>query len=376
MKKILILYSTGGMGHKKAAAALFESFKKHADKVVVKNIDTLDFGNAFYKFLYMNCYVFLMTKGKRLWGFLYYLTDIGIIDKIMKKVREVLDIKSMKGLEALLIKENPDAIVSTHFVLSAIAKVVKQRVNHRVKQYVVITDYGPHGFWIADDIDKYFVGSRSMVPDMLKRGIPENKISVTGIPVVEDFKQTFNIPELRKKYSLVDERKTIFMLSGGFGVGPMEEMLKTLDKCKTDIQVITVCGHNEELYKNIDAMKETLNYPITLLGFSDKVPELMAVADLMITKAGGISVTEALVMKLPMILYASIPGQETWNEQMLTGAHAAMKADSVEKLSELSDRALLSVDVYESLKAGIETVRHDDSAEEIVETILSELEED
>jgi len=376
MKKILILYSTGGMGHKKAASALFESFKKHADKVVVKNIDTLDYGNKFYKFLYMNCYVFLMTKGKALWGFLYYFSDIGIIDKIMKKVREVLDIKSMKGLEELLMKENPDAIVSTHFVLSAIAKIVKTRINHRVKQYVVITDYGPHGFWIADDIDRYFVGSESMVPDLLKRGIPQNKITVTGIPVVEDFKQTFDVPGLREKYGLTKDKKTIFMLSGGFGVGPMAEMLKNLDNCKSDIQVITVCGHNEELHKNIDAMKNTLKYPITLLGFTDKVPELMAVSDLMITKAGGISVTEALVMKLPMILYASIPGQETWNEQMLVGAQAAMKADSVEKLSELADRALLSVDVYESLKAGIETVRHDDSAEEIVESVLGEIEEE
>ncbi len=376
MKKVVILYSTGGMGHKKAAMALYESFKKHGDKVVVKNVDTLDFGNKFYKFLYMNCYVFLMTKGKLLWGFLYYFTDIGIVDKLMKRVREVLDIKSMKGLEELLSKENPDAIVSTHFVLPAISKVIKNRINHRAKQYVVITDYGPHGFWIADNIDRYFVGSESMVPDLIKRGISKNDITVSGIPVVEDFKQEFDITALHAKYGLVKDKKTIFMLSGGFGVGPMEKMLKTLDACKSDIQVITVCGHNKELYKNIDAMKSTLKYPITVLGFTDKVPELMAVADLMITKAGGISVTEALVMKLPMILFGSIPGQETWNEKMLTGADAAMKADTVEKLSELADRALLSVDVYESLKEGVDKLRHNDSAEEIVESILSEIEED
>jgi len=119
----------------------------------------------------------------------------------------------------------------------------------------------------------------------------------------------------------------------------MEEMLKSLKLCKTKIQVITVCGHNKKAYENINELRKSLNYPVVVIGFTDKVAELMSVSDLMVTKAGGISVTEAMNMRLPMVLFASIPGQETWNEELLTENGAAIKAASVGDLPGIVDVA-------------------------------------
>ena len=376
MKKVIILYSTGGMGHKKAAMALRDAFSEKGDKVTVKNVDTLDYGDGFYKFIYLKLYVFFMTRARWLWGILYYISDLGPVGKLLEKIRPAFELDNLPGLDDMLLKERPDAIITTHFVLPGIASVLKKRKDFNSRLYVVITDYGPHSFWISKDIDRFFVGAESIVPEMVKRGVPAGKISPTGIPTSPEFTGEFNVAELRAEYGIEEGKKTIFMLSGGFGVGPMEDMLLSLCSCKCDIQVITVCGHNKVVHDNIDALKSKLNYPVILFGFSDKIAELMAVSDLMITKAGGISVTEALNMSLPMILFASIPGQETWNERLLVKTGAAEKAASIKEIPELVNRLLLSEDAYASVKEGIAELRRPRAAHDIVGEVIKELGEE
>jgi len=361
------------MGHKKAAIAVFKAFQKRGNAVTAQNIDTLEYANKFYKFVYNELYVFLMTSGKMLWGFLYYLTDLGPVDAFMRLFKGNTDIKNLPGLAEMITRENPDAIVTTHFVLPSISEILKKKNDLSAKTFVVVTDYGPHAFWIAKDIDRYFIGADAMMPAMLKKGIPKEKITVTGIPTVEEFTREMNSAELRSKYGIQPDRKTIFTLSGGFGVGPTEEILKELCACKEKIQVIAVCGHNKQAYSNIEAMRDKLNYPVILFGFTDKVAELMAVSDLMVTKAGGISVTEALNMRLPMILFESIPGQETWNEKLLVEAGAARKAASIKEIPALANAILSSPVVYDSLRAGIEKIRRPRAADDIVDAVLRDI---
>jgi len=295
------------------------------------------------------------------------------MDKLMRKVRPSLELKNLRGLEDMLISESPDAIVTTHFVLPAIAGLLKKHKDFNSKLYVVVTDYGPHSFWLSDDIDRFFVGAGSVVPELVKRGIPEDRITPSGIPVSSEFSGKFNKEELQRKYGLDKNRKTLFMLSGGFGVGPMEEMLLSICSCRGDVQVITVCGHNKDAYEKINVLKNKCNYPVILFGFTDKIAELMAVSDIMVTKAGGISVTEALNMEIPMILFASIPGQETWNEKLLLAAGAAEKAGSIKEIPELINRLLLSEEAYASVKNGISKLRKPAAADDIVERVISEL---
>jgi len=257
----------------------------------------------------------------------------------------------------MLLEENADAIVTTHFILPNIASYLKRKKGFKSKLYTVITDNGPHSFWLSDSMDKFFVGSELAKDETLKRGIPEAKIMVTGIPTTKEFSGKFDITLLDEKYKIDRARKTVFLLSGGYGVGPLEKILKSLNNCGTDIQAIVVCGHNEKVYKEIEVLKKDLKYPVILFGFTDKVAELMAVSDVMITKAGGVSTTEALNAKLPMILFASIPGQETWNEKLLTSQGAGIKAKKVEEIPSIADRILLSEDVNESVRAGIGKIR-------------------
>ncbi|MDD4956541.1 MAG: glycosyltransferase [Candidatus Omnitrophica bacterium] len=369
-KKIVVLYSTAGLGHKKAALALVDAFKERIPTENIDLIDVNDYANKLYRFLYLDAYVFMMSRAKWLWGILYYFSNLPFVDLITKKLRNMLDYKSLPGLASALKKKDPDVIVSTHFLLPSIAGLLrKSGLNSQM--FVVVTDYGPHSYWLSPDIDVFFVGAVSAGEEMVKRGVDRARIFSTGIPTEGVFDRDLDKAAISADSGLDQERRTIFLMSGGFGVGPMVEMLMELNRCKADIQVIAVCGHNKAAFDNINRIRHSLQYPLKLFGFTDKVAELMAVSDIMITKAGGISVTEALNSRLPMILFGSIPGQETWNEAFLVSGGAAEKAHRIKDIPELANRMLLSMDVYDAHKAALESLRRPNAAKKIADIVLS-----
>ena len=373
MKKIIILYSTGGLGHKKAAMALMDELNQRPEDMDVEMVDVLEYGNKVYKFLYLDFYVFLMKHARWLWAALFYFSNMSWVDALTRGIRAVLDYDSLPGLGKMLKEKSPDAIVATHYLLPSIAGILKKKEMLTSKLYAVITDYGPHSYWFSDDIDRFFVGAEPVSVALEKRGISAGKIKVTGIPTTKEFSGKFDMDELRKKYGIDPDRKTIFMMSGGFGVGPMEAMLRSLNACEVGLQVITVCGHNEAAYQDIGVLSEELDYPVILFGFTDKVAELMSVSELMITKAGGISVTEAMNSRLPMILFASVPGQETWNEEMLTEAGAAEKANSVNDIPVMVNKILVSDENYGNFLKGLDHLRRPDASRSVVDSVLEDI---
>jgi len=372
-KEIIILYSTAGMGHKKAAIALLDAFKCHEPEIEAKIIDVMDYANAIYRFLYLNFYVFMMSRAKWLWAALYYFSNNPVVDRITRGIRQWTDFHGLPGLGKMLLKKNPDMIVATHFILPSIAGILRKNKNFKSKMFAVVTDYGPHSYWLSDHIDGFFVGSDSASLEFVARGIPSQKINATGIPVVSSFCENFDKDHISALHGLDKKKKTIFLMSGGFGVGPIGKMLLSLNLCGPDIQVITVCGHNKKVRDDIQTLKKRLNYPVILFGFTEKVAELMSVSDIMITKAGGISVTEALAARLPMILFASIPGQETWNERFLIKNEAAERAEKIDDIPHIVNRMLLSHDAYESFKAGIDQIRRPGAAQQIVDILLKKI---
>lgn len=374
-KKIMILYSTAGMGHKKAAIAVEKMFKQMASAadVHVEMIDTLSYATPLCKFLYLDAYVLLMTKARWLWGALYYFSDNTFVDKVTRKLRAYLDNRSLPGLAEYIEKQQPDAVISTHFILPSISKILRDDYKISSKFYTIVTDYGPHSYWLSDKVEVYFVGSDSTKRELLARGVEGGKVVPSGIPVEDKFSGGINAESVKAKYGMDKDLKTIFLMSGGFGVGPIAQMLLTLSRCTAEIQVIVVCGHNQAVYEQLSDMKDQFDYPIILFGFTDRVAELMSASDIMITKAGGISSTEAMDMNLPMILFASIPGQETWNEDMLTEAGAAVKASGIDDIPVIVDKLLLSEDAYKKMLQSISDIRKPNAAKDIVEKVLGDI---
>lgn len=371
-KKIMVLYTTAGMGHKKAAFAIHEAFEGKSD-LELKLVDALEHSSRFYRFLYKDLYVFVVSRMRWLWGFMFHLSNTTLVDALTRRLRHWTDRVALRDMISLVRSFEPDAIVSTHFALSSMAGEIKKKYLPEVKLYSLITDYGPHSFWLCDEMDRYFVGAEEVKVQMLRRGVRPSRVTVTGIAVEKVFSEVKDTEKIKEEFQLERDKKIVLLMSGGFGVGPMKDILKVLEECTESIQVIAVCGHNKALFEELSALSGDLSYPVKVIGFTEKVADLMAVSDLMVTKAGGISVTEALAASLPMALFASIPGQEHWNEELLVGRGAALKAHTKKEVAEVTDRALLSEDVHESLKESIEKLRNPHAAQDIADAVREEL---
>ena len=357
------------MGHKKAALALESYMKSTLPECDIRTVDIMEYASSLYKFFYLDFYVFLMKKATWLWALMFYISDSKLFDVLTRQIRGGMDYNGLPGFGDFLMKESPDAVVATHFLVPSIASLLKRK-GLKTKLSAVVTDYGPHSYWLSSDIDMYFAGSNGVKTELVRKGIPSDKVMVTGIPTTDEFHKEYDKDVLEKEYGLDDDRKTIFIMSGGFGVGPVGKMLLAMKDCATDIQVIAVCGHNKDLLRQLEKVSASLHYPVRLFGFTDKVAELMAVSDIMITKAGGISVTEAMDSGLPMILYGSSPGQETWNEIFLSGNGAAVLAGSIKDIPRMADGLLGDPAAYADVKRGLSAISKPRAAQDITEEVL------
>ena len=335
MKKILILYATAGIGHKKASMAVKAAFDEMKPKDTEVTIDdSLNFTNAFFKWTYLESYLLMVNKMPLFWGFLYHLTDNFYVNILVSKLRRISNWINSRKLEKYLRDEKPDVIISTHFFGSEVIGQLKKEGRINAKLVTVVTDYRLHSWWISDCTDMYVVGGQDAYDDLIRWKCPPSKIKVLGIPVEPVFSKELDKTKIRRETGLKEGVFTVLVIGGGFGVGPIEDIIKAIGNIPHPLQIITVCGHNEELAKKLEALKSSMKADIKVFGFVNNVYEYMSVADLLVSKSGGITVSESLAKELPMVIIAPIMGQETRNSSYLLKHGAAVK---IEKASDLKD---------------------------------------
>ncbi|MFA5088824.1 MAG: glycosyltransferase [Candidatus Omnitrophota bacterium] len=307
--KILVIHATAGAGHRKAAEALYNSLKE-TTAFEVAIVDVLDYTSPFYKKLYRETYSFLIAKMPWLWGFSFVALDIPCLLPIVQKVRRFYNSLNARPLVRYLQAENFDYILSTHFFPNEVTAALKRKGLIRSKIISMVTDFDVHRIWLAEGIDHYAVASEWTKEKLKSLGVEEGKILVSGIPTDKKFAMTRNKKELRQRLSLREDLFTVLVATGSFGMGPIEEIIDSL----REFQVIVVCGHNKNLYARLN-QKNLKN--VRACGLVDNMDELMAASDAMVTKPGGLSISEALVSHLPLIFFSAIPGQETNNVRVL-----------------------------------------------------------
>ena len=309
LMKILITYASAGAGHRKAAEALYHSIKKNTSHEATI-CDSLDYANPLFKKLYTGSYAYMITHAPFLWKFVYEVMDLPWLQGLIRLVRGIYNQVTLGRFHQYLINEKFDYIFSTHFMASEICGRLKKQRKIASRVVTIVTDYDVHRIWVVEGIDIFCVAS-DFTADRLKHlGVLERQIVVTGIPVDEKFIQVHDIVELKEKLGLIKDGFTVLIATGSFGIGPIEAIVDEL----RDFQVMVVCGHNRKLFERLKAkQRENLH----VLGLVDNMHELMAVADCMVTKPGGLSITEALVSQLPLIFFNAIPGQEVNNVKVL-----------------------------------------------------------
>ena len=309
--KIIIAYASCGTGHRRAAEAIYNYFKENCPAHDLEIIDALQKTNFIFKKLYSYGYLFLVNHALWLWHFCFWLTSVSCLRPLVNILIPIINRLNAKNFFGFLIEENPGFIISTHFLPSEIATYLKKINKLNSKIVTVITDFGIHPLWILDRTDMYIVASDVSKEQLILEGVQGNSIKDFGIPIDSKFLKKYEKNILCKKFALEPNRFTILISTGSSGIGQIEEIVDSLYK---EVQIMVVCAHNKILYARL--MKK--NYPnVWVFGFIDNMQELMVVSDIIITKPGGLIISESLAMDLLPFFITAIPGQETENAKIL-----------------------------------------------------------
>jgi processive 1,2-diacylglycerol beta-glucosyltransferase len=339
--RVLITTVTAGAGHLAAAAALEEAWRETRPKDVVEKVDVLKFGSSLKRKVHADGYVKIVEHAPELWGMVFKKTDDPRLARWFSRVKRAFPSASRHRFNRYLKQFKPDVVVCTHYLpLEALGKPDKTRPASRQTDdsrksrgpmiVTVVTDFEAHALWMDSCVDLYCVAAEETKARLLARGATPENVVATGIPVSGRFSSAIDGLAVRRTLGLRDDLPIILVLSGGFGMGPVAEILAELDKVARPIQTVVVTGKNEALRRELAGADR--KHPTHVLGFARNMHELMKIADLIVSKPGGLTSSEALSLGKPLLILNPIPGQEAANSDFLLEHGAAAKINRVEDL--------------------------------------------
>lgn len=355
--RILIATVTAGGGHLAAAAALDEAWRASRPGDVVERLDLSKFFSPLHRKIYAHGYVKLVEHAPELWGMLFAKTDDPKVARRINRIQQLFPSRSRVRFARFVKQFKPDAVLCTHYAPLEVLGNLRAKGTTRKKTsgalsplcVSVVTDFEAHALWMDPGVDLYCVAAEETKARLVSRGALAENVVATGIPISAKFSSKPVARAIRKTLGLRDDLPVLLVLSGGFGMGPVAEILAELDKASGDFQTVVVCGRNDELRCELSGRDH--KHPTRVLGFASNMHELMAVADLIITKPGGLTSSEALAMSKPLLILDPIPGQEAANSDFLLERGAAAKANRVEDLPFRVEQLLGSKKLAEMAKA-------------------------
>jgi len=370
--RILIATVTAGAGHVQAAAALEEAWRALRPRDALQRLDVLSFTPRLYRKVYVDGYVKIVEHAPELYAHVFKKTDNPALVKKLTRFRRTLAHLTTNKFVTQLRKFKPDAVLCTHYLPLEILAHLRARKSKALAPMTVsiITDFEAHALWMEAGVDLYCVAAEETKARLVARGASTENVAVTGIPISAKFSAEVSEAELRKRMGLRDDLPILLVLSGGFGLGPVAEILTEIDKLQRTVQVLVVCGRNEELRAKL-ALQER-RQPTRILGFVGNMHELMSIAEMVISKPGGLTTSEALAIGKPLFVLNPIPGQEAANSDFLLEHGAAAKANRVEDLPYRLEKLLGSPKLSE-MAAAARALARPDAAVEICRAVIQRL---
>lgn len=371
-KKVLLLSASAGAGHIRAAQAIERTLMEMQAATEVRHIDALEYTNKLFRTLYSKAYLELVNRAPDALGWLY-----DQLDKPWENERRRLALDKLNARPFIKMVEayNPDICISTHFLPAELISWLKAKRRLACPQAVVVTDFDAHAMWLCHHYEQYFVALDETRVYLEKLGIAPHKISVTGIPIDPIFSRRKDKPEMRAKHKLKPEVATILVSAGGFGVGPIKQILQSLLHLKHKAQVVAICGRNEELKNEIQKLADELPRPhhvaIQPIGYTTEMDEYMAASDILLGKPGGLTTSEALAMGLVFVIVNPIPGQEERNSDHLLENGAAIRCNNLPVLAYKIDRLLDDPERFKKMQAQALKLARPRAAFDIVEKLLA-----
>jgi len=371
LMKVLLLSASAGAGHIRAAQALEKAFNQLEPTLEVRHLDVLDYTNKLFRHLYSKAYIELVNKMPEVPGWMY-----DKLDKPWKNERRrlALDKLNTRPLVRLLRSYQPDFIVCTHFLPAEIVSWLRAKERLASRQAIVVTDFDVHAMWLVHHYEQYFVAIDEARVYLEALGIPVSKITVTGIPIDPVFAKKKNKVEMRQKHGLDKERITILLSAGGFGVGSVEPLIASLKAIEHKVQVVAICGRNEELRKrllksssNLAAVGNLLIHPV---GYTQEMDEYMSASDIVLGKPGGLTTSEALAKGLAFVVVNPIPGQEERNSDHLLEAGVAIRCNNLLTLSYKLNKLLADPSRLARMQGASRKLGRPDAASDIARQVF------
>lgn len=374
MKKILILYASYGGGHLSAAKSIKEYIDNNYNDVETKIVDCIKYINLTLDKITTGAYRQMAKKAPWAWKKVYYHSEKGALSKISNTTNKIIARKLLHLFEEF----NPNLVISTHPFGTQMTSYLKKKNKINCTLATILTDFAPHDQWlVGNEFGNYFFVAHEAMKNSLINdfNIESKKVYSTGIPLSSKFLSEFNDNEIYKTFGLNPQKKTILFFGGGaFGLGKSRtlEILQTLINYLDEYQIVAISGKNSKMNASFNELASSIQDKSSLkvYEFIDNVPEIMHISNLVITKPGGLTISESLASALPILIINPIPGQEEENAEFLEQSGVAVwlrKNDSAETVLKnlLEDENMLS-----TMKEKTYTLAHKDSTKQICDILL------
>ena len=368
--KILIMSVTAGEGHNSTARAMRDYLTAHGAQADI--LDTYGYVSPVVMNSINKTYLWVSSHAKSAWKLGYRLAENRrSIRELEYTPVQIVQLPIVHEIAEYLRIAAPDAVIFTHAFSGLILDVLKRDGRLRVPTLGILTDFTFHPYWEDCTSNDYVaIPSPSLRYQAFRKGFGESQLLYTGIPIHPKFAFSMPKAEARAALGLDPEKRTLLLMGGSMGYGNMANSLTALDSLNTDtdFQIICVCGSNAKAKAEIDSL--ALRRRVLNLGYVDYVDRLMDAADCIVTKPGGLTTSEALAKRLPMIIVNPIPGQETRNTEFLLNSGAAVSVNKMCTLEELVCRLFESESRLAAMRMCIDELRRPNSTQDVCEFVM------
>jgi processive 1,2-diacylglycerol beta-glucosyltransferase len=366
---ILILSASYGGGHQRVAEVIEQVCRDTTPSARVEVIDFFEaFVNPALSHVTRSLYINSVRHAPSLWGAFYYATGNIRPDSPTQKMINRL---GRRRLATYIRDHRPDAVVHTHPTPAGVMSDLKAASMVARPSAVVITDYAIHSQWIHPHVERYCVATEEVRAGLVDRGILPERITVTGIPIDPVFASPLDRAETARRLGLDPTRTTVLVMAGAYAMlGGVVDVHRVLMQSPRRVQAVFICGRDPGLVNRL-RQRSRRRPEVHVHGFVNNVHEWMSVADLLVTKAGGITVSEALAKELPMVVYRPIPGQEDWNTRTVAGAGAAKVARDPDDLARVLETVLADPGELDAMRRAAQALKRPDAAHDVARAVLA-----
>jgi len=356
MPKVLILSASTGHGHNQAANSLKNELESAGYTVNIA--EPLKEEGRVMDLLIDDGYNMLASKLPKMYGTIYKITGHRFINK---GVVTFFNLTLSSTVFQLVEQHKPDLLISTHPLLVNVVSFLKAGGKINSPFIAIVTDYMAHRFYVNQFVDAYIVGSRYTKDTLTEKGVPDHKIFTYGIPIRKEFRQ----PRKKSKDSIF----TLLLMGGSMGIPYIKKCLEKLVQNNHPFRIFVVCGNNQKLKSELEEKYAgaVQGKTIKILGFTRNIHELMDESDVIVTKPGGLTVSEAINKNIPIIIPFFIPGQEEENTEILVKAGVAVSVSNITELNDVVSRFCENPALLEEMRLKAQEISRELSPDSIVQ---------